>query len=303
MVLESMGRLMLHDPTISIRINKNTPDELWECAIEMTKLVGGLPLFQNDEVIVPALVKRGFELQDARDYSLIGCQEIVGSGNDYPAPNGTMCKATIHYGVILDMALNNGINPFNGRSGALKTGYLYDMKSFEEVKAAVKAQVEYFLRWLVTMNNYSEYIAMIVSPHAALSISIEGCMESGKDCVCGGAKYNSYGGTATGLATVADSLTTIKYMVFDKKLCTARELYDAFMANWEGYEPLRQRILNEVPHYGNGDPYADEQMKWICDVYYDTCWRDVQREEQHLQGRPLRRGRPRGAGLSHLGDP
>ena len=84
-------------------------------------------------------------------------------------------------------------------------------------------------------------------------------------------KYNSFGGTATGLATIADSLTTIKYMVFDKKLCTARELYDAVMANWEGYEPLRQQILNEVPHYGNGDPYADEQMKWICDIYYEIC--------------------------------
>ncbi len=271
MILASMGRLMLHDPTISIRIHKNTPDELWDEAIEMTKLVGGLPLFQNDEVIVPALVEAGFEPRDARDYGLIGCQEIVGSGNDYPAPNGTMCRATIHYGVILDMALNDGTNPINGRSGELKTGYLYDMKSFGEVKEAVRAQVEYFLRWLVTMNNYSEHIAMAIGPHAALSISMEGCMESGKDCVCGGAKYNSFGGTATGLATVADALTTIKYMVFDKKLCSARQLYDAYMANWEGYEPLRQTILNEVPHFGNNDPYADEQMKWICDVYYETC--------------------------------
>jgi pyruvate-formate lyase len=161
----------------------------------------------------------------------------------------------------------------NGRGGALKTGYLYDMESFEEVEAAVKTQVEYFLRWLVTMNNYSEHIAMVVSPHAALSLSMEGCMESGRDCVRGGATYNSFGGTATGLATVADSLTTIRYMVFDQKLCTARELYDAYMANWEGHEPLRQRILNEVPHFGNGDPYADEQMKWICDVYSNACER------------------------------
>ena len=282
MVLDSMGRLMLHDPTISIRIHKDTPDELWERAIEMTKLVGGLPLFQNDDVIVPALVESGFSLKDARDYSLIGCQEIVGSGNDYPAPNGTMCKATIHYGVILDLALNNGTNPMNGVSGALKTGYLYEMTSFEEVKAAFKAQVEYFLRWLVSMNNYSEHIAMMVSPHAALSISIEGCMEAGKDCVRGGAKYNSFGGTATGLATVADSLTTIKYMVFDNKLCTARELYDAYMADWVGHEPLRRRILNEVPHFGNGDPYADEQMTWVCDLYHEVCGKMSQHAEQHL---------------------
>ncbi len=271
MVLDSMGRLLLHYPTISIRVHENTPDELWARAIEMTKLVGGLPLFQNDGVIVPALVERGFSLRDARDYSLIGCQEIVGSGNDYPAPNGSNCKATVHYGVILTMALNDGVNPFNGRAGTLKTGYLYDMTSFDEVKAAVKAQVEYFLRWLVSMNNFGEYLVMWSGPHPALSISIEGCMESGRDCVRGGAKYNSFGGTATGLATVADSLTTIRYMVFDKKLCTARELYDAYMSNWEGHEVLRRRILSEVPHFGNGDPYADEQMKWICDLYYDIC--------------------------------
>jgi formate C-acetyltransferase len=70
---------------------------------------------------------------------------------------------------------------------------------------------------------------------------------------------------------VADSLTAIKYMVFDKKLCTAKELYAAVMSNWKGQEVLRQRILNEVPHYGNDDPYADAQMKWVCDVYYDNC--------------------------------
>ncbi|MBR6522805.1 MAG: hypothetical protein IKT47_09055, partial [Oscillospiraceae bacterium] len=91
------------------------------------------------------------------------------------------------------------------------------------------------------------------------------------DIVCGGAKYNSYGSTAVGLATVADSLTTIKYMCFDKKLCTTRELFDAYMANWEGHEVLRQQILNEVPHYGNADPYADEEMKWVVDTYYEMC--------------------------------
>ena len=37
MVLETIGRLWLHDPTISLRINKNTPDELWDCALETTK--------------------------------------------------------------------------------------------------------------------------------------------------------------------------------------------------------------------------------------------------------------------------
>ena len=273
MVLETVGRLKLHDPTISLRINKNTPDELWECALETTKLVGGLPLFQNDEVIIPSLIKElDFELEDARNYGIIGCQEIVGSGCDFPAPNGMYPPhASVWWGSILNMAINNGINPYNGEQASLKTGYLYEMNSMEEVREAVSKMARYIMKLFISANNYAEYVSQQNTTQAILSISIEGCMESGKDCAMGGAKYNSYGGTATGLATIADSLTTIKYMCFDKKLITTRELYDAVMANWEGYETLRQRILNEVPHYGNADPYADEELKWCCDLYYEIC--------------------------------
>ncbi len=273
MVLETMSRLLLHDPTISLRINKNTPDKLWDCAIETTRLVGGLPLFQNDEVIIPSLRKElGYELRDARDYGIIGCQEIVGCGNDYPCGNGIYGKGGLgSHGTILLCALNNGVNPMNHAKGGLHTGYLYDMKSFDEVKLAYKTQFDFLHKWSVTMQNYTEFVATQSAPHAALSISLEGCMESGKDCTIGGARYNSFGCTATGLATVADSLIAIKYMVFDHKLCTARDLYNAVMANWEGYEVLRQQVLTQVPHYGNDDPFADEQMKWVCDIYYQNC--------------------------------
>ena len=273
MTLETLGRLSLHDPTVSLRIHKNTPDELWECAFEVNRLVGGLPLFQNDEVIIPGAMKElGFSLRDARDYALIGCQEITGSGNDYAAGNGTTPpEAYTQYSTILDMALNDGRNPHNNAQCHIHTGYLYDMQSFDEVKAAWVKIARYVLKAQVTLQNYVEHLFMHHDTHPILSISMEGCMESGKDVVCGGAKYNSYGSTAVGLATVADSLTTIKYMCFDKKLCTTRELYDAYMANWEGHEMLRQKILSEVPHYGNGDPYADEQMTWVVNAYYDMC--------------------------------
>jgi formate C-acetyltransferase len=241
--------------------------------VEVNKLVGGLPLFQNDEVIIPWAMKQlGFSLRDARDYALIGCQEITGSGNDYAAGNGTTPpEAYTQYSTILDMALNDGKNPFNGEQCSLHTGYLYEMQSLEEVKEAWKKLARYVLKAQVSVMNYVEYLFMYHDQHPILSVSMEGCMENGKDVVCGGAKYNSYGCTAVGLATVADSLTTIRYMCFDKKLCTTRELYDAYMANWEGYEPLRQKILATVPHYGNADPYADEQMKWVVDAYYDIC--------------------------------
>jgi formate C-acetyltransferase len=139
------------------------------------------------------------------------------------------------------------------------------------VREAVKKMGTYIMRMFITANNYAEKYSQFFAPEAILSISIEGCMEKGKDVVCGGAKYNSYGGTATGLATLADSLSTIKYMCFDHNYCTLRELYDATMANWEGYEDLRQRILATVPHFGNGDPYVDKEMEWCVELYHSIC--------------------------------
>ena len=120
--------------------------------------------------------------------------------------------------------------------------------------------------------------------HPILSISMEGCMESGVDIVCGGAKYNSYGSTAVGLATVADSLTAIRYLCFDNKLVSTRELYDAFMANWKGYEDLQKLVRGKVPHYGNADPYADEQMAWVVNAYREICAECYSRRSRIFKG-------------------
>jgi len=273
MVLEAMSRMELHEPTVSLRCSKNTPKEIWECAMATSMRVGGLPLIQNDEVIVPALMQElNFELEDARNFAFIGCQEITGSGNGYPAPNGSaMGHSGIYWAIGLMMALNNGVNPMNGAKcpDRVCSGHFKDMKSMDEVRAAFEKISDWMLTWSATLNNYTEHEFPRLFPFPNLSISTTGCMESGKDVSEGGAKYNSYGGTATGLATTADSLTAIKYMVFDKKLITADEYMKALLANWEGYEPLRQRILNEVPHYGNADPYADMEMKYVIDLYYN----------------------------------
>ena len=265
MVLEAMSRLQLHEPTVSLRTGTYTQKDIWDCAMETSKRVGGLPLLQNDEVIVPALQRElGFTLEDARNFAFIGCQEITGSGNDYPAPNGSsMGHSGIYWAIALDMALNNGINPMNGAQVPehLRSGYLTDMNSMEDILAAFEKICDWMMTWSATLNNYTEHEYPRLFPFPNLSISTEGCLESGKDVSEGGAKYNSFGGTATGLATSADSLTALEYILFDKKLATKEEYLDAILHNWEGHEDLRQLVLKKVPHYGNNDPYADKWMK------------------------------------------
>jgi len=273
MVLETMARLDLHEPTISLRVTKDMPKEMWDCAMAASTRVGGLPLLQNDEVIVPSLVRElGFSLEDARNFAFIGCQEITGSGNDYPAPNGSaMGHNGIFWAIALIMAINNGINPINGAQcpEKVRSGYLYDMETMDDVRAAFEKICKWMLTWSASLNNLSEHEYPRLFPFPNLSISTEGCMESGKDVSEGGAKYNSYGGTATGLATTADSLTALKYIVYDKKIVSREEFLKAILDNWEGHEDLRQIVLNTVPHYGNNDPYADAEMTYVLDLYYN----------------------------------
>ena len=276
MMLQSAGRLLLHDPPQSLRIHKGTPDELWEAAVETTKLAGGVPTFENDDVIIPALMARGLPLESARNYCLIGCVEPQGCGDEWASPGGTGSEAFFNLLNAFLLGINNGRNPMPGPDGqpapqtGPATGYLYEMETFDEVLEAVKTQIVYFANWHVSLVNSWEYIASEHMQLPLLSATIEGCMESGKDVMKGGAKYNSTGNAGIAIGNIADSLAVVKHLVYDTKRVSARELYDAIMTNWEGREDLRQMILNEAPHFGNDNPYADEFARWASDVYGDT---------------------------------
>jgi pyruvate formate-lyase/glycerol dehydratase family glycyl radical enzyme len=280
MMLQSMARLVLHDPPQSLRIHKNTPPELWEAAIETTKICGGIPTFENDDVIIASLLKRGFTLEDARNYSPIGCVEPGGNGNDWPACGGTGSMSYINLPNALLLAINDGCLPgpmFGSKSGdgkkhraGLATGHLYEMESFEDVLAAYKAQVDFFLRWHVMVNNNAEYVTRELLPLPVVSATMGGCMEKGMDVMYGGAKYNGSGIPGIGIGNIADSLFMIKHLCFDTKKCSTRELYDALMNNWKGYEELQQYIKNECPHYGNGDPEVDKWAGWAAEKYAET---------------------------------
>ena len=267
LMLNAMARLQLHEPPLSLRIHQNTPVELWDAAIECTKIVGGIPTLQNDDVIIPTLLERGFTIEDARDYCIIGCVEPAGAGNDFPCCGGLGRATYLNMGNLICLLINGGINKLTGEDTGFSTGYLYDYKTFDEVMDAYKKHVEHYVHWHVSMSNlfWLKYREMMPIP--ALSATMTGCMESGKDVMYGGAKYNSSGSSGVGCANVADSLAVIKYMCFDNDYCTTRELYDALMADWEGYEPLRQRILNEVPRYGNDIKYVDDIAAEAMEIF------------------------------------
>ena len=267
--LQSSVRLELHDPNLSLCLHKDSPDELWEAGLETAKKLGGIPTLDNADRIAEILHNRGLAMEDARNFCVCGCVEYSGSGCEYANASGPFSKAFVNVNNVLLQAINNGVNPQNGKRGGPQTGYLSDMQTFDQVKEAFKAQLEYFLDWQFTIYAICEYVGIREMPVPIASATIDGCMESGRDMMWGGAKYNSTGVATMGVGTLADSLAAIKYMVYDRKLCTGRELLDAVLADWKGHELLRERIKNEVPKYGNGDPYADDLATWAIHLFAD----------------------------------
>jgi formate C-acetyltransferase len=288
MMLQSAGRLVLHDPPQALRIHKDTPAALWEAAIETTKIAGGVPTFENDEVIIPALRARNrLPLESARNYCLIGCVEPSGCGDEWPACGGSGSESYMNLANAVLLGINDGFynaplmggmpsrykTPDGGTSQKRcgpATGYLYEMENMDQVLAAVKTQIEFFVRLHASCTNAFEYLNRQLLPLPVVSATITGCMESGKDVTFGGARYNSTGISGVGIGNVADSLHMIKHLCFDTKKCTTRELYDALMNNWEGFEDLQRYIKSQAPHYGNAIQDVDKFASWAAGVFGDA---------------------------------
>ena len=273
MVLQASARLKLHNPPLALRLHEGTPDALWEAGIETTKQVGGVPCFEWDEVAEKSLMRRGIPLEEARNYCLIGCVEPCVCGSDFANSGGDGANSYTILPAALWCAINNGVNPYHApgtpepeRTG-VATGYLYEMNSMEEVLEAYRKQIDFFTKWEVTMVNCYEFLYAERMPLPLVSATVEGCMESGLDVLWGGSKYTNTGNSSIGHGNVADSLNIIDQVCFRDKLATTRELYDALMHNWEGYEELRQIINGKIPRYGNGDPEADKYVDFTASTY------------------------------------
>ena len=208
-LIQCYARLYMYSPSLSVRIHPGTPDDLWAIAIESSSRAGGMPTFESDETIIPALLKKGYTLEDARDYCLIGCVEPSGTGNEWPCCGASGAESFWNYTQAVALALNNGINPLNGYQGGPATGYLYEMESMDDVKEALRKTAEFYCNWHVSLANIAEIAYREVLPCPLASATIDGCMEKGKDVTWGGAKYNSTGVTCCGIGNVADCLADI----------------------------------------------------------------------------------------------
>ncbi len=220
--------------------------------------------FHNDPIVIRDLKEVGYDLQDARDYSIVGCTEPTATGNDYSYTLG----GAIFLTGALEMALNKGRRIFFGRRqvGA-STADPRTFQTFEDVKEAFENQVIFMIEKGVRLVENRDRIFAREFPVPLISSTLEGCLERGLDATRGGAIYNNGNMGAQGLATVANSLAAIQWAVFDEQILTMPELLKHLRNNFENAERIRQLLLNKAPKFGNDDKRVDEIAKWVAELF------------------------------------
>lgn len=195
------------------------------------------------------MLAKGVSIEDARDYCLMGCVEPQKSGRLYQWTSTSYTQ----WPICIELVLNHGVPLWYGKQVTPDLGDLDQYKTYEQFDAAVKEQIKYITKWTAVATVISQRVHRELAPKPLMSIMYEGCMESGRDVSAGGARYNFGPGVVwSGLATYADAMAAIKKLVFDDKKYTLRQLNDALVADFQGYEQIRQDCLN-APKYGNDD--------------------------------------------------
>lgn len=258
--LKAQEHILLPQPNLSARLFKGSSKQfVYECS-KVIGLGSGMPQIFNDESIIPALKSQGIKDQDAINYAIVGCVELTTPGNNL----GWSDAAMFNLVKALELTLNNGICLQTGKQLGVPTGYLTDYTNYEELENAYKIQLDYFIDKMILTCDVVDRMHAEFLPSPFLSSVIDGCLEKGIDVTAGGAIYNLSGIQAIQVANLADSMATIKQMVFDEKKITASDLLKALQTNYEGNEIIRQYILNKVPKYGNDVPWVDTiGNQWI----------------------------------------
>ncbi len=262
----------VHDthPRVSVRIHENTPKELFSLIVQLWAEGMSDPTVVSDVNVLQGLLKLGVPLSDARDYSMLGCQEI-----EIPGKSNFGCEdGKINLAKLFEYALHDGRSTSHPevRVGPA-TGEFVDFETFEDFFSAFQAQMEYFTGRFCRLCDRGQEIRAANSAKLVKTPFTTGCLEKGVSHDAGGPLYN-YGVVETaGLAAVADSFTAIRKLVFEEQKISKQTLIAALAANFEGFERERQLLLNRAPKFGNDDDEADAMAARVLDLFWSECGR------------------------------
>lgn len=264
-MLEVTEELHILQPGNSVHISAKTPDKFLHAAAHVIRQGHGYPSVFNPDIYILEMLRQGKSLQDAREGGCSGCIEVGAFGKE-----AYLLTGYLNVPKILEVTLNNGINPVTGKKVGIETGDPRKFKSYEDLYNAFLKQLHYVVDQKMRVSNYIDRMFAKYAPAPFLSVVIEDCISKGRDYYDGGPRYNTSYIQCCGLGTVTDSLAALKKHVFEEKTFSMDKVLNAVLMNFEGEELLRQTIINRTPFFGNDDDYADSIAVKVYNDLVDT---------------------------------
>jgi len=237
-------------PTVGLAWHEGTPDELMDFSVRMLETGIGDPAFFNDEVISRGLEDHGVSKADSHNYMNSTCVEIkvAGASNIWvTAPYFNCAQALLEEMERVSQSAETAPDGFNALLAGVKANLAGKIKAAAaDLDAVWKKRAE----------------------HACFPLAsclIADCLQRGTDFDRGGARYNWVENSFVGLANLVDGLITVKHLVYESAEFALAEFCRILEADFEGHEPLRQRIINTLPKYGNDQDEPDELARELAE--------------------------------------
>ncbi len=266
LILEVMDEMKLLQPSSNVQISKKSPEHFLREAIKVSRKGWGQPAFYNSEAIVQELLFLGKEIDDIRESGIAsGCVETGVAGKEAYVLTGYL-----NVPKVLELVQNRGFDTYSNQQVGLDLGDPCKFSSYEEWYEAFFKQLKYVVDVKIAGNNIIERMYMESMPVPLLSVITDDCISSGVDYNAGGARYNTSYVQCVGIATITDSLASIKKNVYEDKVVSISELLAACKADFKGYDDIFDLVHNKTPKYGNDDDYADSLMVDVAESLQET---------------------------------
>jgi len=288
-LLLACERNRLRLPNVAFRITRHTPQEAVRTAIRALGNGTGRPALYNDDLYVETLLASdlGLTPEDARDLGFGGCTETMIPGMSNVGCIGFRSELfegnDLNLAKILELALHDGYDPVRNNQVGPHTGHLADCPDFPAFLNAVRRQIQYATDVFVADLSRALHKRFTQGdPKLYRTFFTRDCVKRRRSFEAGGARYNWSVVNYAGIANLIDGLAAVRKCVFDERTVSAEELIAALKADFQGYEPLRQRLL-AAPKFGNDDPYVDDLGRDILTF----AWQELRRHEHPRGGRYL----------------
>lgn len=265
LILEVIDELPLLQPQSNIQLSRKTPQNFLMAACRVIRKGYGYPSVFNADQVIAEQVRVGKSPEDAREGGCSGCIETGCFGKE-----AYILTGYLNVPKVLELALNDGIDPLTGRQIGPKTGEPGQFRNFDDLYHAFDAQLDWVVDLKIRTNNSIERMYAGHMPAPFLSVFISDCIKKGKDYYNGGPRYNTNYIQCVGIGTVTDSLAALKKHVYEHGSIPIGRLLQALKNNFEGEEQLRLTLANRTPAFGNDDDYADSLMQRVYASLYSA---------------------------------